>query len=288
MKSAHFLLFCQVIVIKHCTGFSGRTTSSNLQMIFGASSGGGKVEIPKDSSARDRQAIAGIKAAMGSSSASSLLECEFPVLEQLNKLGDGSLRSAKEAEQANLDFVMKLIKELKPFPFLGPRVWLMTSSASSKSFDSAAAMKSKAAGAVYHSLRNGLPTDLDGGDIVLLLNPSSRGDYSAAKTVAFSEVSPSVVIINGFAKDQKSVPDSATMAYYYKPLTYNSQIAGYLIRKFPEKWTTIDAATKETVLVTSDNDILVRGTNTPDLRNSVRAIQKAFDTRAIMERKSRT
>lgn len=89
------------------------------------------------------------------------------------------------------------------------------------------------------------------------------------------------------SQDQKSVPGSATMAYYYKPLTYNSQIAGYLIRKFPEKWMTIDAASKEAVLVTNDNDILVKGTNTPDLRKSVRTIQKAFDARAIMERKSR-
>lgn len=201
MKPALFFIF-HIIAIKYCEGLAGRATGSSLKMIFGASSSGSgqKVEIPKDSSTRDRQAIAGIKAAIGSTSASSLLECEFPVLEQLNKLGDGSLRSAKEAEQANLKFAIKLMKELKPLPFLGPRLWLLTSSASSKNFDNAAATKSKAAGATYHSLRTGLPTDVDGDDIVLLLNPSSSGDYSAAKTMAFSEVSTTVIIINGFAK----------------------------------------------------------------------------------------
>lgn len=89
-------------------------------------------------------------------------------------------------------------------------------------------------------------------------------------------------------KTDKSVPDVATMAYFLKPLTYNSQIAGYLIRAWPGKWTTIDSQSKQIVLELDDKNILVRGTNTPDLRNSVKAIQKSFDDRAIRARKMKS
>ena len=71
------------------------------------------------------------------------------------------------------------------------------------------------------------------------------------------------------------------MAYFLKPLTYNSQVAGYLIRQYPGKWTTIDAISKNTLGVFDDEDILVRKTNTPDLRESVRLVQKSADERAI-------
>jgi hypothetical protein len=49
----------------------------------------------------DNQAIKAVKAAISSPRNPSLpvLECEFPPLKALNKLGDGSLRSATEAEQ---------------------------------------------------------------------------------------------------------------------------------------------------------------------------------------------
>lgn len=74
------------------------------------------------------------------------------------------------------------------------------------------------------------------------------------------------------------------MAYFLKPLTYNSNVAGYLIRVFPNKWTTIDAATKKVLGTFDDNDILVRNTNTPDLRTAVRQVQKSVDERAIQAR----
>ena len=74
------------------------------------------------------------------------------------------------------------------------------------------------------------------------------------------------------------------MAYYSKPLTYNSQIAGYLIRAYPSPWTTIDATTEQVLWTASDEEILVRGTNTPDLRSSGRLVQKSVDERAIRAR----
>jgi hypothetical protein len=75
------------------------------------------------------------------------------------------------------------------------------------------------------------------------------------------------------------------MAYYYKPLTYNSLIAGYLIRSYPQLWTTFDNNKKSKVLGTSsDTNILVSNTNTPDLRVPVKLVQKSVDEQAIQAR----
>jgi hypothetical protein len=35
------------------------------------------------------------------------------------------------------------------------------------------------------------------------------------------------------------------MGYFLKPHMYNSQVAGYLIRRYPGPWVTLDAATKK-------------------------------------------
>jgi hypothetical protein len=61
--------------------------------------------VPKYTTASsDNQAIEGCKAAIASPKTKgfSLVECEFPPLTALNKLGDGSLRSAREAEDVRL------------------------------------------------------------------------------------------------------------------------------------------------------------------------------------------
>jgi hypothetical protein len=84
-----------------------------------------------------------------------------------------------------------------------------------------------------------------------------------------------------FDKDLASVPDSATMAYFFKPLTYNSQVAGYLLRSYPNNWITMDATTKKVLQSVGDGQILFAGTNTPDLRAAVRMVQKSVDERAI-------
>ena len=74
------------------------------------------------------------------------------------------------------------------------------------------------------------------------------------------------------------------MGYFVKPLTYNSQIAGYLIRAYPSPWTVLDATTKAVLKTFTDGEILVEKTNTPDLRESGRLIQKSVDERAIQAR----
>uniref|UniRef100_A0A7S2A6T0 DUF1995 domain-containing protein n=1 Tax=Ditylum brightwellii TaxID=49249 RepID=A0A7S2A6T0_9STRA len=251
---------------------------------FGSRSSAGTPKIPTSPSDRDNQAINAVKEAISNPKTKSLplLECEFPALQALNKLGDGSLRSTIEAEKANLSFAIKLLKAVS-LPFVGPKTWLLTSSTASKSFFSAASSSFKGGNAAVHSLKDGLP-NVDQGDICVLVTPSSRSDYEAAKKIASAGVAAAVVIVNGFAKDQKSVPSDATMAFFLKPLTYNSQVAGYLIRNYPGKWATLDATSKEVLGTFSDSEILVRGTNTPDLRPSGRLVQKSVDERAIRAR----
>lgn len=88
-------------------------------------------------------------------------------------------------------------------------------------------------------------------------------------------------------QDTKSIPGQATMAYFLKPLTYNSQVVGYLTRCYPKEWATIDATTKKVLQTYTDDQILVRGTNTPDLRAPGKLVQKAVDERAIQARRQR-
>jgi hypothetical protein len=72
------------------------------------------------------------------------------------------------------------------------------------------------------------------------------------------------------------------MGFFLKPLTYNSQVAGYLIRRYPGPWVTLDAATKKVLGTCTDKEILVPGSNTPDLRAAGRLVQKSVDQRAIV------
>eukprot|EP00566_Odontella_aurita_P016075 CAMPEP_0113531976 /NCGR_PEP_ID=MMETSP0015_2-20120614/3793_1 /TAXON_ID=2838 /ORGANISM="Odontella" /LENGTH=275 /DNA_ID=CAMNT_0000430867 /DNA_START=100 /DNA_END=927 /DNA_ORIENTATION=+ /assembly_acc=CAM_ASM_000160 len=255
----------------------------SVSSFFGPSTKTAK--IPTSQKDRDIQAISGVKAAITSPKSPSfpLVECEFPPLERLNKLGDGSLRSALEVEKANLAFASKLTKSIAPVPFIGPKTWLLVSSAASNSFLSSA--RNAAGSSTVHSLKDGLP-DVGEGDVCVFVTPSSRSDYEAAKRIASPGGAGAVVLVNGFAKDQKSVPGSATMGYFLKPLTYNSQVVGYLARVYPGKWVTIDAITNQVLSAYVDEEILVRGTNTPDLRQSGKIVQKSVDDRAILARKN--
>ncbi len=74
------------------------------------------------------------------------------------------------------------------------------------------------------------------------------------------------------------------MAYFLKPLTYNSQIAGFLIRIFPNDWLVCDAVSKEILGTFSDDEIRVKNTNTPDLRASGKLVQSSVNERAILAR----
>ncbi len=263
------------------TSLSPHLKLTELHLFGSGASGGRYARIPKSTNDRDNQAISSIKIAIQKSRSLSYpyIECEFPVLNALNKLGDGSLRSTLEAEEANIAFVNKVVKGLAPAPFLGPNVSLLVSGSASNSFLSK--VKKNMKGSIVYSLKDGFP-DVSKDEVCIFVTPSSRGDFQAAK--ALVESGTPVVVINAFAKDQKSIPGRATMGYFLKPLTYNSQVAGFLIRSYPSDWTVIDAFSNDVLGSFSDQEILVRGTNTPDLRQSGRLVQRSVDERAIRER----
>ena len=83
-------------------------SGTRLRMFNFGGSGGG-ASVPKNASDRDNKAIAAIRSTIASPRTPGfpLIEVEFPPLEALNKLGDGSLRSANQAEEANLAFALR-------------------------------------------------------------------------------------------------------------------------------------------------------------------------------------
>mmetsp|Transcript_6405 Transcript_6405/g.15955 ORF Transcript_6405/g.15955 Transcript_6405/m.15955 type:complete len:294 (+) Transcript_6405:100-981(+) len=258
-----------------------RPSATKVYLFNAGATSGGTAKIPSSTNDRDNAAIAAVKAAVKKPRNAScpLIECEFPALAALNKLGDGSLRSSLEAEDANVAFASKLVGGISN-PFFGPSVSLVVSSSASNSLVNK--VKKKVKGATLYSLKDGMP-DIQGKDsICVFLTPSSQRDYQAARSLAESGCAS--VIVNGSFKDQKSIPGSATMAYYVKPLTYNSQVSGYLIRSYPSSWTVLDAQSKSVLGSFSDDTILVDRTNTPDLRESGRLVQKSVDERAIRAR----
>lgn len=211
----------------------------------------------------DRLAIGAVKSALTRPKTLSFrfIECEFPPLQALNKLGDGSRRSMAEVDSANLRFCGKLIASIALFG-IGPRTWLLTSSTSTQNLNAQAAKVGK-----VWSLKQGLPSTTKS-DVCILVAPSVRADYQYAKQLA--QTGTAVVIVNALAKEPSSIESSATMAYYLKPLTYNSQVAGYLTRVYPGPWTTLDTNNR-VLLSVEDRDILVPGSNTPDFAGLVQS-----------------
>ena len=177
---------------------SSATKSSTQTYLFGSSSSG-TAKIPSSQSERDNGAIASIKSAISNPRIKScpLIECEFPALSALNKLGDGSLRSSLEAEDANISFVNKLVGGIST-PFFGPNISLVISSSASNAFINKVQKKVK--GATLISLKDGnTPGILEKKDnVCIFLTPSSPKDYQAARTLA--EYGCATVLVNGSFK----------------------------------------------------------------------------------------
>ncbi|KAL3757503.1 hypothetical protein ACHAWU_000900 [Discostella pseudostelligera] len=250
-------------------------------------------KIPSSPTDRDKAALSSIQSAIQSPRVPNYpyIECEFPVVSSLNKLGDGSLRSSLEVEDANSEFVIKLVNSLtNPFASIfggGKKVYLLMSTSASNSLMNKVQAKVKKGGSggatTVIALRDGMPEAAGKEKVCVFLTPSSQRDYQIARTLA--EAGCPTVVVNASFKDQKSIPPNATMAYYLKPLTYNSQVAGYLIRAYPSLWTALDSQSKAVLGSFTDAQILVDRTNTPDLRESGRLVQKSVDERAIRARK---
>ncbi|GAX25231.1 hypothetical protein FisN_5Lu347 [Fistulifera solaris] len=177
---------------------SRRPTDTTLQAQFldtlFAAGGSGTI-IPSSISARDKQAISSIKAAISKPKTKDfpLIECEFPPLGSLNKLGDGSMRSANQVDDANLAFCSKLVKSIAGI--LGPNTWLITSAAASMNL----AQKAKNVTTNVHSFKSGFqPTNIKKTDVCVVVAPCVQSDYENAKQLA--KLCKAVVLVNGFAK----------------------------------------------------------------------------------------
>ena len=195
------LLLLYVVLLEPCTSFSTnptslrQQTSSQLFLFNFPSGGGGGVKAPTSTANRDTAAINAIKSALQKprDPKCPLIECEFPALAALNKLGDGSLRSATEAEDANIAFASKLCSKVgSPF---GPKVNLAVSSSASRSFTEKVQKKVK--GASICSVKDLASTSVSGTTCVFL-TPSSKADYQQAKKLA--ESGCPTVIVNGLFK----------------------------------------------------------------------------------------
>ena len=172
---------------------SGAATSTQ-RYLFNLGTSGAK--IPSSPSDRDNAAISAVKAAIQKPRTPScpLIECEFPALTALNKLGDGSLRSSLEAEDANVAFANKLVNGIAT-PFIGPKVCLVMSSSASNAL--VGKVEKKVRGATLHSLKEGMP-EVEKGGVCVFLTPSSQRDYQAARTLA--ESGCATVLVNGSFK----------------------------------------------------------------------------------------
>ena len=151
--------------------------------------------IPRSEAARNQAMASAVKASISSPRAPSckLIECEFPALSALNKLGDGSLQSAMQADQANLEASLSIARSFLPPP-LGPRnVWMVASSSASQRTFAAMSQRWK----LTHSLANGLPP-LKSRDVYIFVTPSSSSDYNAAQRLAAN--GNAVVVVNGMSK----------------------------------------------------------------------------------------
>ncbi|OEU11158.1 hypothetical protein FRACYDRAFT_193086 [Fragilariopsis cylindrus CCMP1102] len=272
---------------------STSSSSSPRRVVLAASNTASS--IPSSTDNRDKQAIDSTKKAIDKPRNSNfpLIELEFPPIQSLNKLGDGSLRSTIEVDNANLKFY--LMDVLNPFKS-SIQKYTCISSSSTNSFRTKAQKIATKGIDVIDSSAVAQEEDNNGatvGMVYIFISPSSRGDYMMAQQMANANICKSVVIVNGFAKGPNSISGLATMSYYLKPLTYNSQIAGYLIRSYPSLWTVLDSSggggVKAAKVLTTytDKDILVQGTNTPDLRASGKLVQKSVDERAIAARSQR-
>ena len=228
MASGHLSarqLFCQLLLLGSASSFAPseclRSTAAHHHRhrhnlppsILHLGAAAKSARIPSSPADRDVSAIASVRSAIikPRSATFPLIECEFPSLSALNKLGDGSLRSSMEAEDAIVAFVAKLVGGLSsPIPVLGPRVSVVTSTSASESLvekiRKLVAGKGGGGGGGVYSLKGGSSIPEQGGkgggggkkEVFVFLTPSSQGDYRAARSIA--ESGRAVVIVNGSFK----------------------------------------------------------------------------------------
>jgi hypothetical protein len=140
-----------------------------------------------------------VKAAMANPLVPSCrcIECEFPALAALNKLGDGSLRSAMLVDDANLAAALSIAKSFLPYPFGPPKVWLVPSRSSSQRLQSAVTKQWPRDG-VHLFDTDGPFLPVKSRDVCIFVSPSNSADYETVKRLTTN--GNVVVAVNGQAK----------------------------------------------------------------------------------------
>uniref|UniRef100_A0A7S2XUE4 DUF1995 domain-containing protein n=1 Tax=Fibrocapsa japonica TaxID=94617 RepID=A0A7S2XUE4_9STRA len=203
-------------------GMQTRTsTSLNFFGMGGGGSAGAKTGVPTSYEEVHKQAVAAVGAAI--KKGEKKMEVEFPPLAALNKLGDGSAKSAKMIKEANAEFAKKLVTSLTSSR---SKVWVVCCEPGyKKMLEEAIGTQNKKVEVVPLSSRN-LP-DASPKDVLIFLTP---GDDSQWKIAAkLGETAP-VVVVNGLFNNGYGALEPV---YYLKPFSG----WGYLMRQFPNDFT---------------------------------------------------
>jgi hypothetical protein len=174
---------------------------------IGAITSNSNMVVPRSIAARNEEMARAVRAAISNPRVPScrLIECEFPALAALNKMGDGSSRSAMDVDDANLAAALTIARSflLPVVPFFSPpKVWVIPSRSSSQRIQSALTKQWKRD--AVHFLGNSNNNDTGGlppvksRDVCIFVAPSSSTDYDVAKRLTAN--GNVVVVVNGQAK----------------------------------------------------------------------------------------
>jgi hypothetical protein len=179
------------------------------------------------------QAIASV--AEGLKAGKRRLEVEFPPIAQTNKISDGSASSQATVRRANVAFNAKVAAALSKS---AARVLVLCEDAATLQEMLRAVLPSNAVCALIKDATSVGPRK---GDIILSCQPANSKSWIASAQL---ESEAPVVVLNGFQYNGYKAFD---MAYYLKPMTFNSGICGYCIRSFPYDWVVWSAKTAQPI-----------------------------------------
>ena len=197
------------------------------------------------------QAIASVTA--GLQAGRRRLEVEFPPIAQTNKISDGSASSQATVRRANVAFNAKVCAALSPS---ASRVLVLCEDSSTLQEMSRAALPANAVCALIKDAATVGPRQ---GDVILSCQPADSKSWMASAQL---ESQAPVVVLNGFQYNGYKAFD---MAYYLKPMTFNSGICGYCIRQFPNDWVVWSAKTAQPIDYTVEF-VEAQGCLRPDLQ----------------------
>lgn len=157
--------------------------------------GNSRPRIPTSPAQRNNQMAQAVAAAVRAPRSPSLrlIECEFPAVSALNKLGDGSLQSAQAVENANIAACVRLVQTLSFPPIVSPPVSVVLSrTATQRCIEQ---VQRQCPQVVVSAKTNIRPQPRD---VLVFLTPAGSADYQEAKRLAMN--GNTVVLVNGFAK----------------------------------------------------------------------------------------